>query len=104
MEDKRIYLVRVEQGEYSDYTQSIIGVFDNLKMAQELRDKKKKEYNEYYEKCGLAMLLINGDITEEEAGMTLKETWKYSYYGGYEPRYSVLSLSLNQEDIERNEG
>lgn len=103
-EDKRIYLVQKEQGEWSDYGSSIIGAFDNLEQAQELRDKRIKEQEDYRKTCRLAIKLLNEDITEEEAGMTYEEAeQEYSSWDD-EPRYSIFSLSLNQEDIERNEG
>lgn len=101
MENKRIYIVKGESGEYSDREEWIVGVFDNKRGAEELRDKKIKEDKELKDKCKMANRLIWGEITEEQAGMTKEEAQHYWYTES--ENFYVTSFALNVEDVVRNE-
>ena len=46
----KIYIVHEYGGEYEDKWDTILGAFTTLEKAQELRDRKKKENDEYSKK------------------------------------------------------
>ena len=51
----KIYIVHEYGGEYEDKWDTILGAFTTLEKAQELRDRKKKENDEYSKKCRTCM-------------------------------------------------
>ena len=101
MENRRIYVVNGESGEYSDHEEWIVGVFENKRGAEELRDKKIKENKELKEKYEIAQRLTWGEITEEQAGMKKDEVYDYLFFK--ESYFCVTSFALNVEDVVRNE-
>ena len=46
----KIYIVHENGGEYEDEWDNILGAFTTLEKAQELKDRKEKENDEYSEK------------------------------------------------------
>ena len=52
----KIYIVHENGGEYEDELDTILGAFTTLEKAQELRDRKKKENDEYSKKVEFACM------------------------------------------------
>lgn len=63
----KIYIVHENGGEYEDEWDNILGAFTTLEKAQELRDRKKKENDEYSKNVELACRIQDGEITLEQS-------------------------------------
>lgn len=55
----KIYIVHENGGEYEDEWDNVLGAFTTLEKAQELRDRKKKENDEYSKEAELAYRVHN---------------------------------------------
>ena len=73
----KIYIVHENGGEYEDEWDTILGAFTTLEKAQELKDRKKKENDEYSEKEELAYRVQNEEITLEQSGLSKEEYESY---------------------------
>lgn len=60
----KIYIVNESGGEYEDEWDNILGAFTTLEKAQELRDRKKKE-NDDYVKYYITQITLDKEGREE---------------------------------------
>ena len=84
----KIYIVHESGGEYEDKWDNILGVFTTLEKAQELRDRKKKENDEYSKKVELAYRIQYEEITLKQSGLSKEEyesycDWAFDDYVNY---------------------
>ena len=98
----KIYIVHENGGEYEDEWDTILGAFTTLEKAQELRDRKKKENDEYSEKEELAYRVQNEEITLEQSGLSEEEyesycEWDFDDY----VNYYITQITLDKEDREK---
>lgn len=97
----KIYIVHEYGGEYEDKWDTILGAFTTLEKAQELRDRKKKENDEYSEKEELALRVLNEEITLEQSGLSEAE---YEIYleGDFDDyvNYYITQIILDKEGRE----
>ena len=100
----KIYIVHEYGGEYEDKWDNILGAFTTLKKAQELRDRKKKENDEYSEKEELAYRVQNEEITLEQSGLSKEEYESYCEWWTFDDyvNYYITQITLDKE--EREEG
>ena len=100
----KIYIVHENGGEYEDKWDNILGAFTTLKKAQELRDRKKKENDEYSEKAELAYMVQNEKITLEQSELSEEEYESYCDcdFDDYDVNYYITQITLDKE--EREEG
>ena len=97
----KIYIVHENGGEYEDEWDNILGAFTTLEKAQELRDRKKKENDEYSEKEELAYRVQNEEITLEQSGLSEEEyesycEWDFDDY----VNYYITQITLDKEGRE----
>lgn len=83
----KIYIVHESGGEYEDKWDNILGVFTTLEKAQELRDRKKKENDEYSEK--------ESGLSEEEYESYCE--WVFDDY----VNYYITQITLDKEEREK---
>ena len=99
----KIYIVHENGGEYEDKWDTILGAFTTLEKAQELRDRKKKENDEYSEKEELVLRVLNEEITLEQSGLSEEEYESYcEWYSDDYVNYYITQITLDKE--EREEG
>lgn len=100
----KIYIVHENGGEYEDEYDNILGAFTTLENAQELRDRKKKEYDEYYEKVELACRVQDGEITLEQSGLSEEEYESYCEcdFDDYMNYYYITQITLDKESREES--
>lgn len=84
----KIYIVHESGGEYEDKWDNILGVFTTLEKAQELRDRNKKENDEYSKKVELAYRIQYEEITLKQSGLSKEEyesycDWAFDDYVNY---------------------
>lgn len=97
----KIYIVHENDGEYEDERDNILGVFTTLEKAQELRDRKKKENDEYLEKEELAYRVQNEEITLEQSGLSEEEYESYCEWDFYDyVNYYITQITLDKEERE----
>ena len=99
----KIYIVHENGGEYEDEWDNILGVFTTLKKAQELRDRKKKENDEYFEKVELACSVQNEEITLEQSGLS-EEKYEIYLEGNFDDyvNYYITQITLDKESREES--
>lgn len=98
----KIYIVHENGGEYEDEWDNILGAFTTLEKAQELRDRKKKENDEYSEKEELALRVLNEEITLEQSGLS-EEEYEIYLEGDFDDyvNYYITQITLDKEDREK---
>lgn len=100
----KIYIVHENGGEYEDEYDNVLGVFTTLEKAQELRDRKKKENDEYSKKVELVYRVQYEEITLEQSGLS-KEEYE-SYYDcdldDYMNYYYITQITLDKESREES--
>ena len=97
----KIYIVHENGGEYEDEYDNILGAFTTLEKAQELRDRKKKENDEYSKEAELACRVQNKEITLEQSGLSEEEyesycEWPFDDY----VNYYITQITLDKEGRE----
>ena len=94
----KIYIVHENGGEYEDEWDNILGAFTTLEKAQELRDRKKKENDEYSEKEELALRVLNEEITLEQSGLS-EEEYEIYLEGDFDDyvNYYITQIILDKE-------
>lgn len=97
----KIYIVHENGGEYEDEYDNILGAFTTLEKAQELRDRKEKENDEYSKKVELAYRVQNEEITLEQSGLSEEEyesycEWDFDDY----VNYYITQITLDKESRE----
>lgn len=99
----KIYIVHENGGEYEDEWDTILGAFTTLEKAQELRDRKKKEDDEYSEKEELALRVLNEEITLEQSGLS-KEEYEIYLEGDFDDyvNYYITQITLDKESREES--
>ena len=99
----KIYIVHENGGEYEDEWDNILGAFTTLEKAQELRDRKKKENDEYFEKEELAYRVRDEEITLEQSGLSEEEYKSYCecYLDDY-VNYYITQIILDKEGREES--
>lgn len=99
----KIYIVHENGGEYEDEWDTILGAFTTLEKAQELRDRKKKENEEYYKKVKLAYRVQNEEITLEQSGLSKEEYESYYdwFFDDY-VNYYITQITLDKESREES--
>ncbi|BET21286.1 hypothetical protein [Solobacterium moorei] len=97
----KIYIVHENGGEYEDEWDTILGAFTTLEKAQELRDRKKKEDDEYSEKEELALRVLNEEITLEQSGLS-EEEYEIYLEGDFDDyvNYYITQITLDKESRE----
>ena len=99
----KIYIVHEYGGEYEDKWDNILGAFTTLKKAQELRDRKKKENDEYSEKEELVLRVLNEEITLEQSGLSEEEYESYcEWYSDDYVNYYITQITLDKESREES--
>ena len=100
----KIYIVHENGGEYEDEWDNILGVFTTLKKAQELRDRKKKENDEYSKKVELAYRIQYEEITLEQSGLSKEEYESYCDcdLDDYMNYYYITQITLDKESREES--
>ena len=97
----KIYIVHEYGGEYEDKWDTILGAFTTLEKAQELRDRKKKENDEYSEKEELVLRVLNEEITLEQSGLSEEEYESYcEWYSDDYVNYYITQITLDKEGRE----
>lgn len=97
----KIYIVNESGGEYEDEWDNIVGAFTTLEKAQELRDRKKKENDEYSKKAELAYRVHNEEITLEQSGLSEEEYESYcELYSDDYVKYYITQITLDKEGRE----
>ena len=97
----KIYIVHECGGEYEDEWDNILGAFTTLEKAQELRDRKKKENDEYSKKAELAYRVQNEEITLEQLGISEEEYESYcEWYSDDYVSYYITQIILDKESRE----
>lgn len=97
----KIYIVHEYGGEYEDKWDTVLGAFTTLKKAQELRDRKKKENDEYSEKEELVLRVLNEEITLEQSGLSEEEYESYcEWYSDDYVNYYITQITLDKEGRE----
>lgn len=98
----KIYIVHENSGEYEDERDNILGAFTTLEKAQELRDRKKKENDEYSKKVELACMVQNEEITLEQSELSEEEYESYCEcdFDDY-VNYYITQITLDKEDREK---
>lgn len=99
----KIYIVHENGGEYEDEWDTILGAFTTLEKAQELRDRKKKENDEYSEKEELALRVLNEEITLEQSGLS-EEEYEIYLEGDFDDyvNYYITQITLDKESREES--
>lgn len=97
----KIYIVHENGGEYEDEWDNILGAFTTLEKAQELRDRKEKENDEYSEKEELALRVLNEEITLEQSGLS-EEEYEIYLEGDFDDyvNYYITQITLDEEGRE----
>ena len=99
----KIYIVHEYGGEYEDKWDTVLGAFTTLKKAQELRDRKKKENDEYSEKEELVLGVLNEEITLEQSGLSEEEYESYcEWYSDDYVNYYITQIILDKEGREES--
>ena len=99
----KIYIVHECGGEYEDKWDTVLGAFTTLKKAQELRDRKKKENDEYSEKEELVLRVLNEEITLEQSGLSEEEYESYcEWYSDDYVNYYITQIILDKEGREES--
>ena len=100
----KIYIVHENGGEYEDEYDNILGAFTTLEKAQELRDRKKKENDEYSKKVELAYRIQYEEITLEQSGLSEEEYESYCDcdLDDYMNYYYITQITLDKESREEN--
>lgn len=99
----KIYIVHEYGGEYEDKWDTVLGAFTTLKKAQELRDRKKKENDEYSEKEELVLRVLNEEITLEQSGLSEEEYESYcEWYSDDYVNYYITQITLDKENREES--
>lgn len=99
----KIYIVHENGGEYEYKWDNILGAFTTLKKAQELRDRKKKENDEYSEKEELVLRVLNEEITLEQSGLSEEEYESYcEWYSDDYVNYYITQIILDKEGREES--
>ena len=98
----KIYIVHENGGEYEDEWDNVLGAFTNLEKAQELRDRKKKENDEYSKEAELAYRVRNEEITLEQSGLSKEEYESYCEweFDDYYVNYYITQITLDKEGRE----
>lgn len=98
----KIYIVHENGGEYEDEWDTILGAFTTLEKAQELKDRKKKENDEYSEKEELAYRVQNEEITLEQSGLSKEEYESYCEWWTFDDyvNYYITQITLDKEGRE----
>lgn len=97
----KIYIVHENGGEYEDEWDNILGAFTTLEKAQELRDRKKKENDEYSKKEELVCKVYNEEITLEQSGLSEEEYESYcEWYSDDYVNYYITQITLDKEGRE----
>ena len=97
----KIYIVHECGGEYEDEWDNILGAFTTLEKAQELRDRKKKENDEYSKKAEIAYRVHNEEITLEQSGLSEEEYESYcELYSDDYVNYYITQIALDKEGRE----
>jgi len=98
----KIYIVHESGGEYGDKWNNVLGAFTTLEKAQELRDRKKKENDEYSEKEELVLRVLNEEITLEQSGLSEEEYESYcEWYSDDYVNYYITQITLDKEGREK---
>ncbi|EFW24194.1 DUF7336 domain-containing protein [Solobacterium moorei] len=99
----KIYIVHENGGEYEDEWDNILGAFTTLEKAQELKDRKEKENDEYSEKVELACRVQNEEITLEQSGLSEEEYESYCEcdFDDY-VNYYITQITLDKESREES--
>ena len=97
----KIYIVHENGGEYEDEWDNVLGAFTTLEKAQELRDRKKKENDEYSKNVELACRVQDGEITLEQSGLS-KEKYESccEWYSDDYVNYYITQITLDKEGRE----
>lgn len=99
----KIYIVHEYGGEYEDKWDTVLGAFTTLEKAQELRDRKKKENDEYSEKEELVLRVLNEEITLEQSGLSEEEYESYcEWYSDDYVNYYITQITLDKEGREES--
>lgn len=97
----KIYIVHEYGGEYEDKWDTILGAFTTLEKAQELRDRKKKENDEYSKEEELVCKVCNEEITLEQSGLSEEEYESYcEWYSDDYVNYYITQITLDKEGRE----
>lgn len=96
----KIYIVHEYGGEYEDKWDTILGAFTTLEKAQELRDRKKKENDEYSKNVELACRIQDGEITLEQSGLSEEEYESYCEWYSDDYVYYITQITLDKEGRE----
>lgn len=99
----KIYIVHENGGEYEDEWDNILGAFTTLEKAQELRDRKEKENNEYSKEAELAYRVRDEEITLEQSGLSEEEYESYcdcDFDDDY-VNYYITQITLDKEEREK---
>ena len=86
----KIYIVHENGGEYEDEWDNILGAFTTLEKAQELRDRKKKENDEYSKNVELAQSGLNKEEYESCC----------EWYSDDYVNYYITQITLDKEGRE----
>ena len=99
----KIYIVHENGGEYEDEYDNILGAFTTLEKAQELRDRKKKENDEYSKNVELACRIQDGEITLEQSGLSKEEYESCcEWYSDDYVNYYITQITLDKEGREED--
>lgn len=97
----KIFIVHESGGEYEDKWDTILGAFTTLEKAQELRDRKKKENDEYSKNVELACKVQDGEITLEQSGLSKEEYESCcEWYSDDYVNYYITQITLDKESRE----
>lgn len=100
----KIYIVHENGGEYEDEWDNVLGAFTTLEKAKELRDRKKKENDEYSKEAELAYRVRNEEITLEQSGLSKEEYEPYCEWAfdDYYVNYYITQIILDKEGREES--
>ena len=100
----KIYIVHENGGEYEDEYDNILGAFTTLEKAQEWKDRKEKENDEYSEKVKLACRVQDEEITFEQSGLSKEEYESYCKWWNFDDcdvNYYITQIALDKEEREK---